>query len=117
MANEQRRERVPFHLRGKAWIAGEPKQTFPIEIIDYSVSGMQLWVPDYMPDQGAVIEMVVEYRTAGGLGSIPLSGELIRVNAKEGSALCGLRLDQNNTAENLAALDQYYIERFFDEEL
>jgi hypothetical protein len=112
--NYRRRERVPTQIVGNGSLL-DSGQEFTFTGVDFTVMGMQLQMDGVTPVLGQQVALEFEVTDMGeGEATVAVQAEIMRVDAAEDGAMCGVKWTEGQDAKNIEALETYYMECFFD---
>lgn len=115
MQNPQKRsrERVPIEISGSGIVVGTG-EAFSFQAVDFSGMGMMLKVAGTIATIGQFLKLDLEIVGVVEEGRpINLTGEVMWLGG-EGQTLCGIQITEEVLPQDLEALDNLYMERFFD---
>ena len=107
------RQRVPVEISGNGLVV-ETGEAFSFQVVDFSGMGMMLKVAGTVATIGQTLKLDLEFGEAMEEGRpINLTGEVMWLGG-EGQTLCGIQIKEEALPQDLEALDNLYMERFFD---
>ncbi len=112
-SQKRTRQRVSVEISGNGLVIGTG-QAFSFQAVDFSGMGMMLKVAGEIATIGQFLKLDLEIVGVVEEGRpINLTGEVMWLGG-EGQTLCGIQITEEVLPQDLEALDNLYMERFFD---
>ncbi|MBI4083342.1 MAG: PilZ domain-containing protein [Candidatus Lambdaproteobacteria bacterium] len=114
MAERRRSERLPLNLPAQLSATGTAPVT--VQVLDLSVQGalVQTELPPPAGGGPIALELVVDL-LSGVTEHLRLTAKMLQTRKIEPGWLCGVRFDDEATNPDLLKLDQFYLERYFEQ--
>ena len=114
--NTRQRERIEVELNGSGVLL-DTGEVFSFQAMDFTMMGMQMKVAGLRPLKGQKIALDFEVMDLSEEKStINLSGKIVRLIKETGNeTVCGVRWEEDEGAQNIEALENYYLEQYFDQ--
>ena len=107
------RQRVSVEISGNGLVIGTGEE-FSFLAVDFSGMGMMLKMAGPVATIGQMLQLDLEIVGEVEEGRpINLTGEVMWLGG-EGQTLCGIQIKEEALPQDLEALDNLYMERFFD---
>ena len=115
-ADERReRERVPLELPGRGSVTNRDTSYFHVEVLDFSILGLQMLAVGDLVRLGDRVRLELELSSVmPDHETVTVFGKIVRCIPKEGEQLCGVRVELQDATTELEALDDFYIQHYFD---
>ena len=109
------RERVPMGLSGRGSVTNRETSHFELEVLDFSILGMQIQVEGDLLriDDRVRLELDLSAALPDHEG-VTIFGQIVRCEPGDGEQFCGVRVEVQDATRELEALDEFYIQRYFD---